>query len=36
MPVLHDEIVFAQKQGVNIRPEPRVAGRVVGSASKGR
>ena len=32
----NDEIAFVQKQGVNIRSEPSVAGRIVGSASKGR
>lgn len=31
-----EEIVFVQKPRVNIRSEPRVAGRVVGSASKGQ
>jgi cytoskeletal protein RodZ len=33
---LPSEITFVQKPGVNIRSEPNVAGRIVGSASKGR
>ncbi len=33
---LPNDIVFVQKPGVNIRSEPSRAGRIVGSASKGR